>query len=63
MKLSSKLCICGKQPNYNLQGLTPKFCSECKPFDAVDVKHKYCIENYENSELLEVIELCYDKYI
>lgn len=45
MKLSSKLCICGKQPNYNLQGLTPKFCSECKPFDAVDVKHKYCIEN------------------
>ena len=45
MKLSSKLCICGKQPNYNLQGLPPKFCSECKPINAVDVKHKYCIEN------------------
>jgi len=45
MKLSSKLCICGKQPNYNLQGLPPKYCTDCKPINAVDVKHKYCIEN------------------
>jgi hypothetical protein len=45
MKLSSKLCICGKQPNYNFQGLPPKYCSECKPFNAVDVKHNFCIEN------------------
>lgn len=59
MKLSCKLCICGKQPNYGFQGLPPKYCSECKPVNAVDLKHKVCVEpncnitpnyNYENEQ-------------
>ena len=57
MKLSTKLCPCGKQPTYNLQGLPPKYCSECKTVEMIDVHHKKCIEincniianyNYEN---------------
>ena len=46
MKLSSSLCKCGKQPSYNLKGLTAKFCSDCKPENAIDVKNKKC--NFES---------------
>ena len=42
MKLSSSLCKCGKIPNFNFEGLKPKFCSECKTNEMIDLKHKNC---------------------
>lgn len=43
MKLSSGLCKCGNQPHFNLEGLNAKFCSKCKPDNAIDVKNKLCM--------------------
>ena len=44
MKLSSVFCNCGKNlPNFNVEGLNAKFCSECKTDEMVDVKHKKCL--------------------
>ena len=43
MKLSCGLCKCGKNyPNFNIEGLNAKFCSECKTNEMIDVKHKKC---------------------
>ena len=43
MKLSSVFCNCGKNlPNFNYEGLTAKFCSECKTIEMIDVNHKKC---------------------
>ena len=43
MKLSSNLCKCGNKTYYNLEGLKAKFCSECKPDKAINVKNKLCL--------------------
>jgi len=45
INVASRKCkICKiKQPNYNLIGLKPEFCTNCKPEYAVDVTHKLCI--------------------
>jgi hypothetical protein len=54
MKLSCNLCKCGKQPFYNLKGMTPKFCAVCKKDGMIDVKDKMCVcgkypsFNYQN---------------
>jgi len=42
MKLSSSLCICGKQPFFNFKDLPPKFCSVCKLDGMIDVNNKKC---------------------
>ena len=42
MKLSSSLCKCGKIPNFNFEGLKPKFCSQCKMSEMIDVNHEKC---------------------
>ena len=42
MKLSSSMCRCGKIPNFNFEGLNPKFCSLCKTPQMIDLKHKKC---------------------
>jgi hypothetical protein len=43
MKLSSGLCKCGKKfPNFNFEGLKPKFCVNCKTFKMVNVKKTRC---------------------
>jgi hypothetical protein len=42
MQLSSNLCKCGNKTYYNLEGLKPKFCLECKPDKAINVKSKLC---------------------
>ena len=45
VNVTSKLCICGKQPCFNLPGeLTGKWCLECKPEKAINVKDKLCKE-------------------
>jgi len=42
MKLASSLCLCGKQAHYNIDGLKPKFCANCKLDGMIDVKNTKC---------------------
>ena len=42
MKLSSNLCICGKQTNYNFKDMPAKYCVACKKEGMIDVKNKKC---------------------
>lgn len=42
MKLSCILCKCGKIPNFNFEGLKPKFCVSCKTLGMIDVKIPKC---------------------
>ncbi|AGE48325.1 hypothetical protein PBCVAN69C_043R [Paramecium bursaria Chlorella virus AN69C] len=35
-------CTCGRWAIYNILGGKPRWCSKCKPKDAVDVKNKKC---------------------
>lgn len=59
MKLSSSLCLCGKQANYNFDGLKPKFCANCKPENAIDVKNKKCI--FENCNKIPNYNYAHEK--
>jgi len=42
MRLSSSLCKCGKQSNFNYKDMPPKFCSVCKLDEMIDVKNNKC---------------------
>jgi hypothetical protein len=42
MRLSCIMCKCGKIPNYNFEGLKPKFCIDCKDILMIDVKNPKC---------------------
>ncbi len=44
--VASKKCIqCNiKQPTFNLIGLKPLYCGDCKTDDMIDLKHKRCIQ-------------------
>jgi hypothetical protein len=35
-------CACGLRPNFNFEGLKPKFCSKCKTDEMIDVTHNIC---------------------
>ena len=38
-------CHCGKSlPFYNLPGLKPEYCSECKTDEMIDIRHKSLFE-------------------
>ncbi len=37
-------CKCNKQPIYNLEGLKPLYCNNCKTNEMVDVANKKCIQ-------------------
>ncbi len=41
--MKKELCECGKcSPNFGMPGKSRKWCKECKPIGAIDVKHKKC---------------------
>jgi len=42
MKLSCLICLCGKIPNFNFEGLKPKFCINCKDENMINVRNKKC---------------------
>ncbi len=37
-------CKCNKRPTFNLVGLKPLYCKDCKTDSMIDVKHKKCIQ-------------------
>jgi hypothetical protein len=41
--VSNKKCVCGKtQPRYNYEGEKPKYCSECKLDNMINLVEKKC---------------------
>ncbi len=36
-------CKCNKRSTFNLEGLRPRYCKDCKTDDMINVKDKKCI--------------------
>jgi len=52
-----KCKIHGTQASFNLEGLPPRFCSQCKLTDMIDVKNKRCIHNKQKCWECSPLEL------
>jgi hypothetical protein len=42
INVKDKMCICGKYPSFNYEGLKSEYCASCKKNNMIDIHHTKC---------------------